>query len=210
MCKRLLGRDVGELVTRVAAERPAARGQHDAPRLAELRTLEERRVLAVHGDEAPAAARVRGEGELTGRDETLLVRQRERDAALEGPDRRGQPCEAERRVEDDVGLRAFEQLRRVAADLSERREPLERRRAGSGRHELEPLVGVDHLERLPPDRPGGAQEGDPLHGDSVPAPGPIDERAPYLTTCDFLSLPSCSSPFQARSSRRTGHRCGCR
>ncbi len=85
-----LGRDVGELVARAAAERAAARRQDDALRLAERRALEERRVLAVDRDQEPAAALAGGERELAGGDEALLVRERERDAVLERPHRRGQ------------------------------------------------------------------------------------------------------------------------
>ncbi len=108
--------------------------------LAGERALEERRVLAVDRDQQPAAALARRERQLACGDEALLVRERERDAALERPHRRRQAGEAERGVEDDVGLRALEQLGRVAADLRQRREPVDRRRAAGRGDELERRV----------------------------------------------------------------------
>ena len=52
---------------------------------------------------------------------------------LERPERRGEAGEADDGVEDDVGLRALEQLGEVAADLRQRRvDVVERRRAGGG------------------------------------------------------------------------------
>ena len=132
-----VGRDVGELVARAAAERAAARGEDDRLRLAGERALEERRVLAVDRDQRSSAALARGERELARRNEALLVGERERHAALERPHRPGQPGEAERRVEDDVRLRTLEQLGRVASDLRQRGEPVDRRRARRGRDELQ-------------------------------------------------------------------------
>ena len=73
------------------------------------------------GRSAPAAALPRGERELAGRDEALLVRERERDAALERPERRADAGEADDGVEHDVRLGPLEQLGRVAADLRQRR-----------------------------------------------------------------------------------------
>ena len=163
MRERLLGRDVGELVARAAAERAAARGQDEALRLAELRALEERRVLAVDRDQLAPAPLLRRERELAGGDEALLVRERERDAALERPHRRREAGEADDGVQDDVGLGALEQLGRVAAGLRQRREPVDRLRPGRRGDELELGMRVDHLDRLPPDRAGRAEQGDPLH-----------------------------------------------
>ena len=94
-------------------------------------------MLAVDRDQRASPALARRQRELARGDEALLVRERERDAVLERPHRRGQPGEAERRVEDDVGLGALEQLGRVAADLRQRREAVDRRRAGGGGDELE-------------------------------------------------------------------------
>ena len=145
------------------AERAAARRQDEALRLAELRALEKRRVLAVDRDQPAAAALVRGERELAGGDEALLVRERERDAVLERPHRRRQPREAERRVEDDVGLGAARAARSGRPHLGQGREAVDRGRAGGGCDELELVVGRDHLERLAPDRTGRTEEGDPCH-----------------------------------------------
>ena len=125
-------------------------------------------MLAVDRDQRPSPALARRECELARGDEALLVGERERDAVLERPHRPWQPRESERCVEDDVGLRALEQLGRVAADLRQRRKAIERRRARGGRNELERRVAGDHLDRLPADRPGGTEERDPRHGNSVP------------------------------------------
>ena len=91
MRERLLGRDVLELVARAAAERPAGAGEHERVDLLAARALEaleERRVLAVDREDPSAAALARGERELAGGDEALLVREREVDAVLERPERR--------------------------------------------------------------------------------------------------------------------------
>ena len=134
MRERLLGRDVLELGARAAAERAAGAGEDervDLLRLASLEALEERRVLAVDGQDPAAAPLPRGESELAGGDEALLVREREVDAALERPERRVDSGEADDGVEDDVGLRALEQLGEVASDLLQRAR--RRRRAVSSR-----------------------------------------------------------------------------
>ena len=84
-----------------------------------------------------------GERELAGRDEALLVREREVDAVLERPERRVDAGEADDGVQHDVGLRALEQLGQVAADLLQRRvDVVERRRAGRDGAELELGVRV--------------------------------------------------------------------
>ena len=120
MCERLLDGDVLELVPGAAAERAAGRGQDerlDRLGLAALEALEERRVLAVDRQQQAAAAPVGGDGELAGGDEALLVRERERDAVLERPQRRLDAGEADDRVEHDVRLARLEQRRGGAADL---------------------------------------------------------------------------------------------
>ena len=86
-------------------------------RVAPLEALERGGVLAVDREEQAAAPLVRREREVAGRDEALLVGERERDAALERPERRAEAGEADDRVEDDVRLGALEQLGQVAADL---------------------------------------------------------------------------------------------
>ena len=57
--------------------------------------------------------------------------------ALERPEGRRQAREADDCVEDDVRLGALEQLGQVAADLRQRREPVDGLRAGRGGDELE-------------------------------------------------------------------------
>ena len=162
-----------------AAERAAGGGQHqgfDLVGRAVLEALEERRVLAVDREQPPSAPLPRRERELACRDETLLVREREVDAALERPERRGQAGEADDGVQHDVRLGPLEQLDEVAADLGQRREPVDRLRARGRSDELELRVRVDDLERLPADRAGGAQEGDPLHWPSSVAAGGLSVR----------------------------------
>ena len=61
-------------------------------------------MLAVDGKEEPSTPLPRFERELAGSDEALLVGQRERDAPLERPERRGQAREADDGVQDDVRL----------------------------------------------------------------------------------------------------------
>ena len=62
------------------------------------------------GQEPPPSPRLRGERELAGGHEALLVREREVDAALERPERDRQPGESDDGVEHDVGLGPLEQL----------------------------------------------------------------------------------------------------
>ena len=128
--------------------------------VAALQALEGGGVLAVDRQQPASSPLPRRERELAGGDEALLVREREVDAALERPERHRQPGEADDRVEHDVGLGALEQLGQVAADLGQRREPVDGRRAGCGGDELELGMRVDDLDGLPADRAGGADEGD--------------------------------------------------
>ena len=133
-----------------------------------LEALEERRVLAVDRQRPSAAARLRRGRDLAGGDERLLVREREVDAVLHRPERRVDAGEPDDGVQDDVGLRAVEQLGEVAADLLERRvDAVERRRAGRCGAELELRVRLDDLDRLAADRAGGTEQRDAFHGFSV-------------------------------------------
>ena len=174
-------------VTRSSSSRLRPRnGPPDAVRTSEcdgvgaaaLEALERRRECSLStGIRRAAAAPARGERELAGGDEALLVREREVDAALERPQRRGQPGEADDRVQDEVGLGGLEQRRRVAADLDvldavRRGERREVGRARRERAELELGMRGDDLERLAADRAGGAEQGDALHPASVGA-GPL-------------------------------------
>ena len=72
-------------------------------------------VLAVDREQPASSPLLRREREVAGGDEALLVREREVDAALERPERHGQPGEADDRVQDDVRLGPLEQLGQVAA-----------------------------------------------------------------------------------------------
>ena len=112
---------------------------------------------------------MRGEREFAGRDERLLVGERQRDAALERPERHGQSGEPDDGVEHHVGLRRVEQLRQGAARLHVRHRVLcrERRqilRAGRERADLELRVPCHHVERLCPDRPRRAHDRHAPHG----------------------------------------------
>ncbi len=75
---------------------------------APFEALEHGGVLAVDGQQQATAAAMRCHRELTGGDEALLVRERERDAVLEGPQRCLDACEADDRVQHDVGLGGVE------------------------------------------------------------------------------------------------------
>ena len=171
MCERLLGRDVLELGALAAAERSARACEHervDLLRLAALQALEECRVLAVDREDPAAPPFAGGERQLTGGDEALLVREREVDALLERPERRVDSGEADDRVEDDVGLRALEQVGQVAADLLQRRiDVVERRGAGRRCAELEVRMRLDDLDCLATDRARCSEQRDPFHGLSV-------------------------------------------
>jgi hypothetical protein len=146
-----------ELGARATAEGAARAGEHDRVHLlgvASLEALEDRGVLAVDGQDPAASTLARRESELACRNETLLVREREVDAVLEGPQRGVDTGEADDRVEDYVWLRALEEFGEVAANLLQRRvDVVERRRAGRRRAELERRMRLDDLDRLTPDRP---------------------------------------------------------
>ena len=91
-------------------------------------------MLAVDGQEQPSSPLPRGDREIAGGDEALLVRERERDAALERPERRAHSREPDDGVQHEVGLGGVEELGDVAADLDVlasqlRRELVERLRA---------------------------------------------------------------------------------
>src|SRR5439155_6953971 len=86
MRQRICACDLGELVATAAAERAAGSRQDervDRLRQAVLKALEERRVLAVDGQEQPSTPLPRRQRQLARRDEAFLVRERERDTALE-------------------------------------------------------------------------------------------------------------------------------
>ena len=74
-------------------------------------------MLAVDREQQASAPLPCGHREVTCGDEALLVRERERDAAFERPQRRADAGEADDRVEDEVRLRGLEDLGQVASDL---------------------------------------------------------------------------------------------
>ena len=74
-------------------------------------------MLGVDGEQQATAPLSRSERKIAGRNEALLVRERERDAALERPERRADTCETDDRIEDDVRPCGVEQLGHVAAHL---------------------------------------------------------------------------------------------
>ena len=122
-------------------------------------------MLAVDGEQEPLPTTPGRQRELSGSDEALLVRERERHTALERPERRADPGEADHRVQHDVRLRAVEDLGRLAADLNvldtvRRGKLVERPRAGRERTDDKVGVGGDHLERLAADRSGRADDRD--------------------------------------------------
>ena len=82
---------------------------------------------------------------------------------LERPQRRRKTREADDGVQDDVGLRAIEQLGQVAAHLRQRREPVDRLRSGGSCHELELRMAPDDFDGLAADRSCGPEQGDALH-----------------------------------------------
>ena len=75
---------------------------------APFEALEEGRVLAVDGQEQPSSPLPGGDCEVAGGDEALLVRERERDSALERPERRADSREPDNGVQHEVGLRGVE------------------------------------------------------------------------------------------------------
>ena len=94
------------------------------------------------GQEQPSPTLLRGDGELAGGDEALLVRERERHTVLERPERRPDAGESDDGVQDDVGVAALQQSNGIAADLGVLDgmlggELVERRRAGLERAQLE-------------------------------------------------------------------------
>ena len=96
--ERVVHRHALELVAAAAAEGPSGGGQHervDRTGVPTLEALEERGVLRVDGQQSSSTPLLRGERERSGGDEALLVRKRERDAALERPERRADAGEAD-------------------------------------------------------------------------------------------------------------------
>jgi hypothetical protein len=170
MDQRICSGDGGELLLRPAAKRAARGGQHQrvqGPGLPAFEALESSRVLAVDRQEQPSPSLSCRKREVAGRDEALLVRQRERDAPLERPEGRRQAGKADDRVQDDVRRRIVQQSGQIASrldvfDAARGGERSELAGAGGERADLEVGVPVDDLQRLAADRAGRAQNGDAL------------------------------------------------
>ena len=170
--ERLLDRDVLELGARAAAERAAGRGQHervDGLRCAAFEALEGGAVLAVDGQQQPSAPLPRAQRELAGRDEALLVRERERRRRARAPTGSRRSRRSRRRRS---GRRPARPPR--AAPSGRRRPARVRRRARrparsrsvepeASATELELWMRADDLDRLPADRAGRAEQRDSLH-----------------------------------------------
>ena len=93
--KRFARCDAFQVLARSPAERPTGGGEHEGVDLVgrpAFEALERPRVLAVDGNETPSPALLRVEGKISRRDEALLVREREIDAALERPQVAGRPA----------------------------------------------------------------------------------------------------------------------
>ena len=153
----------------MVSERPSGGGEDQRVDLlggAALQALEERRMLAVDRKQEPSTPFPRRECEVSGGDEALLVRERERDAPFERPQRGADSGEADDRVQHEVGLGRFQDLGQVAANLDVldtvlRCELVEWLRAGCERDDHEIGMRSDDLQRLPPDRAGGPEQRDP-------------------------------------------------
>ena len=153
----------------MVSERPARRGENegvDRLRSATFEALEDRRMLAVDGKQEPSTPLPGREREVAGRDEALLVRERERDTVLERPQGGAYSGEARR------PRSARDRAPRLPGSWSGHRrlgcvEPhggLRDPPAAASRSEcddLEVRVGIDDLQRLPTDRTGGPEQRDP-------------------------------------------------
>ena len=134
MCERLIRRHPLQLLARPASKRTARRSEHqrvDRFAVAFPEALESGRVLTVDGQQPTSPTLLRREREITRSDQALLVREREVDAALESPERRGQAGEADDGIKDDVRLCPLEQLgrgRRRPASAARGRRPAASRR----------------------------------------------------------------------------------
>ena len=130
--ERLRRRDVRELRLRPPTERPPRGGEHQGLHLLcppSLEALEGRRVLRVDRKDPPPSPLLGREGELAGRDEALLVGEREIDPGLQRGKGRRKTGEADDRVQHDVRLA--------------RRDQLVERRAPADRHVLHAALGRD-------------------------------------------------------------------
>ena len=156
-------------VARAPAERPAGRREHERRRVrvAALEALEQRRVLAVNGEQPASASLVGRDRQVAGGDEALLVRERERDPLLERPQGRADPGEPRSRS-------APRPARPRSSSWTGRRRPGRARRGAWRRarrgarcrtaaHRARARVAFDDLDRLPPDRAGRTEQRNASH-----------------------------------------------
>ena len=146
-----LGRHVGELVARAAAERPAARGQDErSPARRAARTGRAPSARCRPGSARLRPARARASARSPAATRLSLFASASVTPCSSAHIVAGSPAKPSVGVQDDVRLGALEQLGRIAADLGQRREPVDRRRAGGRGDELELRV-----RRRSPRSPGG-------------------------------------------------------
>ena len=151
---RLRGSDGPHVGERAVAERAARCGQQDASdavRVARLQALEDRRMLAVDGEQRRGVAGDRILHHVAGRDQSLLVGEREDAALLDRGDRGFQAGGADDRGDGDVSAHSRRLAHRVRAarrfDPGSDQRVAERGQAG--------FVGDHSARRARPDRGGG-------------------------------------------------------
>jgi hypothetical protein len=171
-----------------------------------VEALEERRVLAVDREQKPLPLAPGRECEITGGDEALLVRERERDAVLERPESRPDAREADDGIEDEVGRGTIEKLGDISADLCVldpelRRELVEQPRARRQRADGQVRVGSDHFERLPADRAGRTDDGDSSRGHRRRLTGGVFSHGYAFPNARIVKY--AAGPAQSRESRRS-------
>ena len=192
--ERLLAGHPLELLRAPAAEGPAAGREDealDAPGALGADQLVEGRMLGVDRNHPRARGFGQRGDELTADHEALLVGEGQVDPLAEGRDRRPESGRPDERVEDEVAVRARDQLDEALGPGEHpasgpalggvrggrgigKRDPahamacrlLEQQleaRVGAESHDLELRAALDHLERLRPDRAGAADDDDPGH-----------------------------------------------
>ena len=169
--------DPHELLPREAAERAAARREHQAAHLASFaapEALVERRVLGVDRHDLTAAASTSPVHDGSPGDQALLVGEGESLSRLERADRRRKPGEAHHSIEDDVGVGQRGELAQdirpvdAAAGAISRNaelgglagEQLVVATSGERNDFVAVAVFANDVERLGADRPGGPKDRD--------------------------------------------------
>ena len=107
MTQRVFGFDIGERRSRHLAERPARRGQDDAPDFfgaPAVQALMNRVVLAVDGKNGHAPCARRGSDERAGHHEHFLIRERDGLAGVDGGKNSLERVSARRSADDDIDV----------------------------------------------------------------------------------------------------------